>query len=178
MPKLFRKSKSETSGSGWSAYVPVDNDESNVESDYFIFPKESKRKRVSRMLMHKLNTVWFRYLVRNFSRAIYEIDNLETGAFDREQRLLPRARLLLRENFISIQFGLYLIEYTIEKNVAYSQYSVNYGLTYIIYMELHLGDNTEENLDGLVEMFRDTENHLHSTLINRQPPYLANYLRH
>jgi hypothetical protein len=126
--------------------VPVDNDESNVESDFFIFPKESKRKRVSRMLMHKLNTVWFRYLVRNFSRAIYEIDNLETGA--------------------------------IEKNVAYSQYSVNYGLTYIIYMELHLGDNTEENLDGLVEMFRDTENHLHSTLINRQPSYLANYLRH
>lgn len=45
-------------------------------------------------------------------------------------------------------------------------------------MELQLGDNTEENLDGLVEMFRDTENHLHSTLINRQPPYLMNYLRH
>ena len=178
MPKLFRKSKKETSGPGWSAYMPVDSEEPDIESDNFICLKESKRIRFSRILARKLNTVWFKYLVRSFSRAIYEIDNLETGAFDEEQRLLPRARLLLRENFILIQFGIYLIEYTIEKNVAYSQYSVNYGLTYIIHMELHLGDDTEENLAGLVGMFRYTENHLHSTLIDRQPPYYSNYLRH
>lgn len=177
MPKLFRNSTKETSGPGWSAYMPVDYEESDVEFDDFVFTKKSKKDRAFQTLIHKLNTMWFRYLVRSFSRAIYEIDNLEAGSFDEERRLQPRARLLLRENYISIQFGIYLIEYTIENNVAYSQFSVNYGLTYIIHMELHLGDNAEENLVGLVDMFRYTENHLHSTLINRQPPYLPNYIR-
>lgn len=178
MPKIFRKSKNETSGTAWSAYMPIESGEPDVDSDYFTFPKEGRRIRLSRNLAYKLNAIWFRYLVRSFSRAIYEIDDLESGTFSRERRLMPRARLLLKEKYISIQFGIYLIEYTIENNVAYSQYSVNYGLTYIVHMELHLGEDTEENLDGLVDMFIYTENHLHSTLINRKPPYLPNSLRH
>ncbi len=158
--------------------MPVDDEESDFESDNYVFFKEGKRNRVARMLTHKLCTLWFKYLVRSFSRAVYDIDNLDTSSFAEDQRLLPRARLLLREKFILIPFGLYLIEYTIENKVAYSQFSVNYGLTYLLHMELHLDGDTEENLDGLVKMFRHTENHLHSTLIDRQPPYLPNYFHH
>ena len=178
MRKLFKKSKNETSGPGWSAYMPVVDEESDFESDNFVSYRESKRNRVNRMLAHKVSALWFKYLVKGFSRAVYDIDNLDTNSFSEEQRLLPRARLLLREKFIPIQFGLYLIEYTIENKVAYSHFSVNYGLTYILHMELHLDGSINENLDGLVQMFRDTENHLHSTLIDRQPPYLPNYFRH
>jgi hypothetical protein len=178
MPKLFRKSKKGTGGPGWSAYMPVHDEVSDFQSDNFVFFKESMRDRVARKLTHKLCEFWFKYLVRSFSRAVYDIDDLDTSSFSEEQRLFPRARLLLREKFISIQFGIYLIEYTIENNVAYSHFSVNFGLTYIIHMELHLDGNTDENIDGLVKMFRHTENHLHSTLIDRQPPYLPNYFRH
>lgn len=177
MPNFLRKSNKETGGPCWSAHTPINEEESNLESDYFVLFKESRRIRVARMLAHKLWSIWFKYLVKGFSRAVFDIDTLDTNSFSVEQRLLPRARVLLRQNYVSVQFGIYLIEYTIEKNVAYSQFSLNYGLTYILYMELHLDGNNDENLDGLVNMFRVTENHLHSTLIDRQPPYLPNYFR-
>lgn len=179
MPKYFSKPTKETSGPGWSAYTPVDDDEEpDIESGNFVFIKESKRNLFARTLTYKLCSFWFKFLARSFSRAVYDIGNLDTSSFSEEQRLLPRARVLLREKFISIQFGIYLIEYTIENKVAYSQFSANYGLTYILHMELFLDGNTDENLDGLVKMFRETENHLHSTLIDRQPPYLTNLFRH
>ena len=179
MPKYFNNSNKETSGPGWSAYLPVDDDEEpDFESGNFVFIKESKRNLIARILTYKLCAWWFKYLARSFSRAVYDIGSLDTSSFSEEQRLLPRARVLLREKFISIQFGIYLIEYTIENKVAYSHFSANNGLTYILHMELLLDGNTDENLDGLVKMFRETENHLHSTLIDRQPPYLTNHFRH
>ena len=140
--------------------------------------RRTKRDRVAQMLAHTLYAFWFKYLARSFSRAVYNIGDLDTSSFSEEQRLLPRARVLLREKFISIQFGIYLIEYTIENNVAYSYFLANNGLTYIIHMELHLDGNADENLDGLVKMFRNTENLLHYTLIDRRPPYLPNSFRH
>ncbi len=158
--------------------MPLDAEEADFESDNYKLFKESKRECIAQLLANMLYALWFKYLVRSFSRAVYDIDDLDTNSFSEDQRLLPRARLLLREKFMSIQFGIYLIEYTIENNVAYSYFSVNFGLTYIIHMELHLDGKDDENLDGLVKMFRDTENHLHSTLIDRRPPYLPNYFRH
>ncbi len=83
---------------------------------------------------------------------------------------------MLENKWVTAQFGIYLIEYTIVANVARSFYSLNNGIRYIYFMESDLTKSQKKNEKILVELFKETEEFLHKTLADRTPPYTPNYL--
>jgi hypothetical protein len=77
----------------------------------------------------------------------------------------------MENKWVTTQFGIYLIEYTIVKNVAQSFYSLNYGIRYIFFMESELTRSQKMNEKIIVELFKGTEKFLHKTYADRLPPY-------
>ena len=179
MKKNNKEAEEPTSGPGWAAYqeVPEDFDgdawhRSNAQG----FEKISYINRFRWKAMEQLTQFWFKVLVKQFARSVYDIGPGDFGVFTETQRYQPRAVYLLKNRWTTIQFGIYLIEYTIVEDIAYSYYSLNYGIRYINYMETKLTKNQEMNLKIIIDLFRETEEYLHQTFADRKPPYTPNYL--
>jgi hypothetical protein len=180
--KIFKRKKvveEPTSGPGWAAYVEVPEDfdyDSWIPQDTYHFGTIGSRKKFLIAAKYKLNELWFRMLVKNFARSVYEIGRGDFSGFVEDHRYKPRADYLIKNKFLQVQFGFYIIEYTITNGVAYSHYSLNYGLSYIIYMETQLVKNYEANQLLLVDLFRETEESLFGTFTTSRAPYLPNYM--
>ena len=140
------------------------------------FYRISRRTRFAWKVQEKISNKWFKTLVKYFARSVFDIGSGDFGLFVQSQRYAPRAQYLLQNKWITTQFGIYLIEYTIVNNVAHSFYSLNYGIRYIFCTESQLTKNQKSNEKILVELFKETEEFLHRTLANRIPPYTPDYL--
>ena len=164
---------------GWAEILIVSED---IESDNWdeleadSFYQTSKMDRFRWRIMEKLANYWFKKLVKGFARSVYDIGSGDFGLFVQTQRYAPRAQYLLKNKWMTIQFGFYLIEYTIIDGVAYGFYSLNYGVRYVFFMESELTKNQESNIKILTSLFKETEEFLHQTLADRKPPYTPNYL--
>jgi hypothetical protein len=135
--------------------------------------------KMGRLLAHmrkKLANYWFKKLVKIFARSVYDIGYGDFGLFIQSQRYAPRAQYLIKNKWTTVQFGFYLIEYTIVDGVAYSFYSLNYGVRYVFFMESKLNKNQVSNLKIIIDLFKETEESLHQTFSGRKPPYTADYL--
>jgi len=182
--KIFKRKKIEAPHQlldeyGWGTYddIPDDFDpESWIPQDTHHFESPSFRQRIARNGQERLNRFWFKKLVSNFARSVFDIGYGDFGTFVKERRYKPRADYLLNNNWVLIQFGIYLVEYTIVDGVAYSHYSLNYGLKYVIHMETQLVKKQETNQLILIDLFRETEQFLFNTLSDRTAPYSPNFL--
>jgi hypothetical protein len=132
----------------------------------------SVRRKNMRRLQYKRQ---FEKIVDEFASSIYEIGRGEFNSFSDEERYAPRANYLLENKWLNIAFGIYRIEYTITENTGFSHFSLDHGLTYIIHMETELTNNKELNIEVLVRLFHDTEEHLLGTIVDRSPPYTPNF---
>ena len=165
-----------------STWVPDDEDYENLELEDFIDDeidstyKVSRRTRLAWKAQEKISKKWFKTLVKYFGRSVFDIGPGDFGPFVQSQRYAPRARYLLQNKWVTAQFGIYLIEYSIVDDVAYSFYSLNYGVRYVFFMETQLTKNQKSDEKILVELFKETEEFLHKTLADRKPPYTPNYL--
>jgi hypothetical protein len=181
--KIFKRKKSSSQhellqqiGVGSYFEIPDDFDaDAWIRQDTYPFRPIGLRKKLSINAKSKLNELWFKMLVKNFARSVYEIGSGDFSGFVEDQRYKPRADYLIKNKFLQVQFGIYIIEYTIANGVAYSHFSLNYGLSYLIYMESHLVKNYETNQMLLVDLFRETEEHLFGTFTSRTAPYSPNY---
>ena len=152
--------------------APDNWDELEVDSFY----NTSKMTYFRWRMMAKLANYWFKKLVKGFARSVYDIGSGDFGLFVQTQRYAPRAQYLLKNKWATIQFGFYLIEYTIVDGVVYSFFSLNYGVRYVSFMESELTKNQESNVKIIINLFKETEEFLHHTFANRKPPYTPNYL--
>ena len=164
---------------GWEEILIVSEDlesdtRSELEADSFY--KTSKLDRFRWGIMKKLANYWFKKLAKGFARSVYDIGSGDFGLFVQTQRFTPRAQYLLKNKWVNVQFGFYLIEYTIVDGVAYSYFSLNYGIRYVFFMESKLTKNQESNVKIITDLFTETEESLHQTFANRKPPYTPNYL--
>jgi hypothetical protein len=162
------------SGPGWAAYVEVEENSDEEEWNRGIGASASQNclKRSFSLLARKTKAnIWFRFQLKKFSRSHFDLGSNHPRTFDVEYRYEPRARCLIKNKWTTVPFGIYLIEYTIVEDTAYSHYSVNQGLTYSIYMESQLTKNFQLNLRIICDLFVETEEHLHNTIINRTAPY-------
>lgn len=153
-------------------HVPEDFIDDEIDSSY----KVSRRTRLAWKAQEKISEKWFKTLVKYFGRSVFDIGPGDFGPFVQSHRYAPRARYLLENKWVTAQFGIYLIEYTIVANVARSFYSLNNGIRYIYFMESDLTKSQKKNEKILVELFKETEEFLHKTLADRTPPYTPNYL--
>jgi hypothetical protein len=179
----MRKSKKENEAQNIdSTWVPDDEDYGNHEPEDFIDDeidssyKVSRRTRLAWKAQENISKKWFKTLVKHFGRNVFDIGPGDFGPFVQSQRYAPRAQYLLQNKWVTAQYGIYLIEYTIVANVAQSFYSLNYGIRYIYFMESDLTKSQKKNEKILVELFKETEEFLHKTLADRTPPYTPNYL--
>ena len=107
--------------------------------------------------------------------VFYDLGPGDFDSFTEHQRYQPRAVYLLNNQWVQIQLGVYVIEYTKNDGVAYSHYSLNYGIIYHIYMETELTTNRESNQNILVDLFKETEKFLHDSIVNGSAPYFSNF---
>ena len=178
----MRKNKKEeelSTGPAWMDYQEMSDDQEpecahNDETD--TFPVITRRTRFSWRVQEKLSKEWFKTLVKYFGRSVFDIGPRDFGEFVQMHRFVPRARYLLKNKWTTVQYGIYLIEYSIVDDVAYSFYSLNYGVRYVFFMETQLTKNQKSDEKILVELFKETEEFLHKTLADRKPPYTPNYL--
>ena len=166
-----------TSGPGWAAFEPAPEDFDldtweNLNSDHFLH--NSFKDRMRRIAMGRIAEFWFKTIVKRFARSVYEISAGDFGWFIENQRYQPRARYLIKNKWTTVQFGIYLIEYTIADGIAYSYYSLNYGINYTIHMESELSKNHELNVKIIANLFKMTEEFLHHTISNRSAPHTPN----
>ena len=179
MRKNRKEIEEPMNGPGWTAYAGnsgkfdlEDFFDNELDSSYTI----SRRTRYAWNAQEKISNKWFKTLVKYFARSVFDIGSGDFGPFVQSQRYAPRAQYLLQNKWITTQFGIYLIEYTIVNNVAYSFYSLNYGIRYIFFTESQLTKNQKSNEKILVELFKETEEFLHRTLADRIPPYTPSNL--
>jgi hypothetical protein len=174
--KKYTSREEQLSGTGWGAYSEIDDDfdESAWEEETSVeFPRFSKRDLIRFRMGQTLSQIWFASLVKRFARSTFEIQSKSFSIFDEERRYQPRARYLIENNWVAIPFGLYFIEYTIVGKNAYSHYSLNHGLSFIIFMESVLSKSHKKNVEIICNLFMQTEKHLHHTIASRTAPYTA-----
>jgi hypothetical protein len=180
--KIFGRKKNTSqeehlSGPGWGAYSEIDDDfdEREWEQESLVeFQRFSKRDLIRFRMSQTLSQIWFASLVKRFARSTFEIRSKSFSIFDEEQRYQPRARYLIKNNWVAIPFGIYFIEYTTVGKNAYSHYSLNHGLSFTIFMESELSNNRGKNVEIICNLFMQTEKHLHYTIASRTAPYMAN----
>ncbi len=179
MRKNKKENEAQTKPSTWFSdeenygnHEPEDFLGEEIDSSY----KVSRRTRFAWKAQERISKKWFKTLVKYFARNVFDIGPGDFGPFVQSQRYTPRARYLMENKWVTTQFGIYLIEYTIVKNVAQSFYSLNYGIRYIFFMESELTRSQKMNEKIIVELFKDTEKFLHKTYADRLPPYTPTYL--
>jgi hypothetical protein len=181
--KIFRRKKGssqhqllEQIGVGSYFEIPDDFDaDSWNDLNMGIFRRHSLRS-VGRRKMQRLPYKFqFEKIVDDFARSIYEIGSGDFNGFSDEERYAPRANYLLENKWLNIAFGIYQIEYTITEDTGFSHFSLDHGLTYTIHMETELTNNKELNIEILVRLFHETEEHLFGTIVDRSPPYTPNF---
>ena len=123
----------------------------------------------------KISSSSFRMLIKRHNSVFYDLGPGNFGLFTEHHRYQPRAVYLLKNQWVQIQLGVYVIEYTVIDGVAYSHYSLNYGISYHLYMETKLTKNRESNQNILVDLFKETEEFLHDTIVNGSAPYFPNF---
>ena len=124
----------------------------------------SLSKRIKFLLLSKVSKMWFRNLIRKFASSVYDMGDGDFGWFVQDHRFKPRAENLIKNSSILIPFGIYIIEFSISRGIAYSHYSLNYGISYTIYMEAELTRSHKTNIEILVNLFAETEEYLFKTL--------------
>jgi len=177
----MRKNKKakQTSRFRWADYqVYSEDDESrcNDNDEIDSIPRFSRRIRFAWRVQEKISRKWFKTLVKYFGRSVFDIGQGDFGEFVHMNRYVPRARYLLKNKWTVVQFGIYLVEYSIIDGVASSSYSLNLGVRYVFFMESQLTKNQKSNEKILIKLFKETEEFLHKTLADRTPPYLPDYL--
>ena len=144
----------------------------NLEaSGYQLGLKNSFTDRIRRRFIRVSTDFWFRTLVKRFTLKVNEIGVGDFSFFVKENRYKPRAQYLIKNQWVIIQYGIYLIEYTIVDGTAFSYVSLNHGLDYSIHMETELTKNRALNVEIIVELFNKTEEFVHWTITNRKSPY-------
>ena len=143
---------------------------SNDQSERISF-----RERIRFSYLEKLRSFSFKMLIKRHKSVFYDLGPGNFGWFTEHHRFQPRAKYLLKNHWTQIQLGIYVIEYTIIDSVAYSHYSLNYGISYHLYMETKLSKQSEMNLEILVDLFKETEEFLHDSIVNGSAPYFPNF---
>lgn len=143
---------------------------SNDQSERISF-----RERIRFSYLEKLRSFSFKMLIKRHNSVFYDLGPGDFDWFTEHQRYQPRAVYLLKNQWVQIQLGIYVIEYTIIDGVAYSHYSLNYGISYHIYMETELTKSNESNQNILVDLFKETEEFLHDSIVNGSAPYFSNF---
>ena len=154
----------------------VNESSCNENDEIDSIPRISRRIRFAWRVQERISRRWFKTLVKYFGRSVFDIGQGDFGEFVQMNRYVPRAGYLLKNKWTVVQFGIYLVEYSIIDGVAYSSYSLNYGVRYIFFMESQLTKNQKTNEKILIKLFKETEEFLHKTLADRTPPYLPDYL--
>jgi hypothetical protein len=181
--KIFRRKRQSSQhellqeiGVGSYFEIPEDFDaDSWNDLNSGTFRRHSLR-RVLRRRMHRLPYKFgFERIVDNFASSVYEIGRDEFNSFAEEHRYAPRAKYLLENKWMAITFGIYKIEYTVTEDIAFSHFSLDHGLTYIIHMETEITKNRELNVKALINLFQETEEYLLGTIVDRSPPYTPNF---
>jgi hypothetical protein len=164
---------------GWDSYQDIPE---SFESDTWSFENSdsttrwSLSKSIKFRLLNKFSKMWFRNLIRRFASSVYDLGNGDYGWFVQDHRYKPRAENLIKNSSVLIPFGIYIIEYSISGGVAYSHYSLNYGISYTIYVEADLTRNHKRNIEILVNLFAETEAYLFKTLSRGEPQASSHYL--
>jgi hypothetical protein len=153
-------------------FEPGDWDDLEAESLSQTFKVDSFRRYIRKKISH----YWFKKLTKGFARSVFDIGSGDFGLFVQAQRYAPRAEYLLKNKWTTVQFGFYLIEYTIVDGVVYGLYSLNYGVRYVFFMESELTRNQEKNVKIIIDLFKKTEEFLHKSIADRNPPYTPDYL--
>jgi hypothetical protein len=141
------------------------------ESEYQLGLKNSFTDRIRRRFIRVSTDFWFRTLVKRFRLKVNEIAVGDFSFFVEEQRYKPRAQYLIKNQWTMIQYGIYLIEYTIVDRTAFSYLSLNQGLDYSLHMETELTKNHASNVEVIVNLFKRTEQFAHWTITNGKSPY-------
>ena len=164
----------------WNSYEDIPD---SFESDTWSFENSNSvtrwgfSKRIKFRMLSKLSKIWFRNLIRRFASNVYDLGDGDYGWFVQDQRYKPRAENLIKNSSILIPFGIYIIEFSISGGIAYSNYSLNYGISYTIYMEAELTKNHKRNIEILMNLFAETEEYLFKTLSRGEPQTSSQYLR-
>ena len=141
------------------------------ESEYQLGLKNSFTDRIRRRFIRVSTDFWFRTLVKRFRLKVNEIGVGDFSFFVEEQRYKPRAQYLIKNQWTMIQYGIYLIEYTIVDRTAFSYLSLNQGLDYSLHMETELTKNHASNVEVIANLFKRTEQFAHWTITNGKSPY-------
>ena len=141
------------------------------ESEYYFGLQNSFKNRVRRRFIRFATDFWFKTLVNRFAFKVNGIDVGDFSLFVEKQRYKPRAQYLIKNQWAIIQYGIYLIEYTIVDGIAFSYLSLNQGLDYSIHMESELSKNHSSNIEIIVNLFKRTEEFAHWTITNGKSPY-------
>lgn len=164
----------------WNSY---DEFPDSFESDTWSFENTDSTtrwglsKRIKFWLLSKLSRLWFRNLIRRFANSVYDVGDGDYGWFVQDHRYKPRAENLIKNRSVLIPFGIYIIEFSISEDIAFSHYSLNYGISYTIYMEAELTKNHKRNIEILMNLFAETEEYLFKTLSRGEPQTSSQYLR-
>jgi len=167
-----------TSRFRWADYQVVPGDLDNEDCDDSANNQIKRFSLLGRVKLNhqaKISSSSFRTLVKRHSSVFYDLGPGNFGLFAEQHRYQPRAIYLLKNQWMQIQLGVYLIEYTIIDGFAYGHYSLNYGISYHLYMETELTKSKESNQKILVDLFKETEEFLHDTIMNGSAPYFPNF---
>ena len=162
----------------WADYQAVPEDLENEVCEELAknrFKRLSFLKNAKINYQQKISSSSFRMLIKRHDSVFYDLGPGNFGLFTELHRYQPRAVYLLKNQWMQIQWGGYVIEYTIIDNFAYSHYSLNYGISYQLYMETKLTKIRESNQNILVDLFKETEEFLHDTIVNGSAPYFLNF---
>lgn len=164
----------------WESYDEIPD---SFESDTWSFENTDSttrwglNKRIKFWLLSKLSKLWFRNLIGRFASSVYDLGDGDYGWFVQDHRYKPRAENLIKNRSVLIPFGIYIIEFSISEGIAFSHYSLNYGISYTIYMEAELTKNHKRNIEILMNLFAETEEYLFKTLSRGEPQTSSQYLR-
>ncbi|CAN2171054.1 hypothetical protein MCERE85_00058 [Candidatus Nanopelagicaceae bacterium] len=162
----------------WADFQVVPEDFENEVSNNLTFDRSARislRERIRFSYLEKLSSFSFKMLIKRHNSVFYDLGPGDFDHFTEHQRFQPRAVYLLKNQWVQVQLGVYVIEYTIIDGVAYSYYSLNYGISYHLYMETQLSKQSEMNLEILVDLFKETEEFLHDSIVNGSAPYFPNF---
>jgi hypothetical protein len=163
------------SGPGWAAYQESPADFDQEDFDHTPVIRHTFRDRLRITYKENMRSLAFKFLIKRHRKVFYDLGPGNFGWFTEHQRFQPRAKYLLKNHWTQIQLGIYVIEYTIIDGVAYSHYSLNYGISYHLYMETRLTKKSELNVEILVDLFKETEEFLHDSIVKESAPYFPNF---
>jgi|APCry1669188970_1035186.scaffolds.fasta_scaffold15053_2 hypothetical protein len=174
MSKSNPEEEKQLNGPGWTSYQPIPDDWDEDEftrSQYFNLPKLNPLSRLNKWCAKKLYENRYSKMIKVKTKHYFDFGDGDYGHLNHEEMYLARAAYLLKHRWIQLNFGCFIVEYSILNGYGSFRYSHNDGIEFHKHSETRLSKHHQLDLEILTTFFIEAEEHLYASTKDRKPTY-------